>query len=445
MSTVSRPVCLLTLVAVLVAACADPAPAGLKGVAAAISPRNVKVTWEPLPGQEVAIERAAKSGEFVEVARKAGDHARFLDLGLEPKTEYRYRLRACTGTDCGAPAELPAVTTQGSDLAPFTVTVPSASQDDVIILGVYQATVDPGVPGQLIAIDRAGTVLWEVDNRTGFYVEVQPLADGTLVVQCGGDLLWYDLDQTVITHYSGSLVHHDIDQLADGRFAFIAYDVFEDPPGTPVLGDSIRILNHDLVTIDWEWRARDYIPTTDRCQADWNVMLWGEGHDWTHANTIVFDEPAALVYLALRNLNRFLAIDYPSGDIAWVMGDGGDFGGGIWDHAHGFEFSAPNRVVLLDNGSQRTPRYSRVIEVEFDPAAKTAAMVWEYRETPDFYADFLGAAEPQANGDILVTAGTNSRVFQVSRDKQITWELKLDTGYWVYKAVSAPRTMFTEW
>ena len=56
------------------------------------------------------------------------------------------------------------------------------------------------------------------------------------VVQRGSDLLWFDLDQSVLMHYANSYVHHDIDQLADGRFAFIAYDLFEDPPGTPILG-----------------------------------------------------------------------------------------------------------------------------------------------------------------------------------------------------------------
>jgi hypothetical protein len=213
-----------------------------------------------------------------------------------------------------------------------------------------------------------------------------------------------------------------------------------------VLSDSIRILGDDYVTIDWEWRCRDHIPLTDVSPPDMNIVLWGLGHDWTHANNIVFDEPAGRIYLSVRNLNRLYAIDYPSGDIAWIMGDGGDFGAGIWDHAHGFDFTAPNRLLILDNGSQREgAKYSRVIEVEFDPEAKTAAVVWEYRETPDFYSPFLGSAQAQPNGDVLVTDGTNGRLFQVSHDGSLTWELRLELGVWTYKALSVPRTLFTEW
>ncbi|MBI5481221.1 MAG: aryl-sulfate sulfotransferase [Deltaproteobacteria bacterium] len=437
----------LGLLVAVATACSAPAPSVRQVIAASISARNVKVTWEPLPGQEVVIERAPKGGEFARVARKDGSRARFLDLGLQPATEYRYRLKACTGDVCGAPAEPPPVTTLVSYLTPITVTVPGTSADDVVIFGAYPASVDPSTPGQLVVVDRAGTVLWEVDSRLGFFVEVQPLADGTLAVQRAADLLWYDLDQTVLMHYAGSYVHHDIDQLADGRFAFIAYDLFEPTPGVPFLGDSIRILGQDHNTIDWQWRCRDYISTTELNQTDWNVMLWGMGHDWTHANTIVFDEPAGRVYLSIRNLNRLYAVDYPSGEVAWIMGDGGDFGAGLWDHAHGFEFTAPNRFLVLDNGTQRpgTPKYSRVIEVEFDADTKTAAVVWEYRETPDFYSPFLGSAEPQANGDVLVADGTNGRLFQVSRDQQVTWELQLEIGTWTYKAVTAPRARFTEW
>jgi hypothetical protein len=428
------------------AACGDPAPGVPNVVATAISPRNVKVTWAPLAGQEVVIERASAGGDWAEVARRDGSRARFLDLGLQPETEYRYRLTACTGADCGGATESTTVRTLTSYLAPFAVTVPSGGTEDVVVFGAYRASIDPNTPGQLVAVDRAGTVLWEVDSPAGFYVEVQPLADGSLAVQRAADLVWYDLDLTVRTQYFGSFVHHDIDQLGDGRFAFIAYDLFEDPPGTPLLGDSIRVLGPDLATIEWEWLARDHVSTADRCQADWNVVLWGKGHDWTHANAITFDEAAGRVYLSLRNLNRFYAIDYPSGAIAWIMGDGGDFGAGLWDHAHGFELSAPNRIVILDNRSQSpAPKYSRVIEVEFDADARTAEVVWEYRETPDFYDDFLGSAEPQPNDEVLVTAGTNGRIFQVSRAKQLTWNLQLEVGTWTYKAVTAPRRMFTEW
>jgi len=53
--------------------------------------------------------------------------------------------------------------------------------------------------------------------------------------------------------------------------------------------------------------------------------------------------------------------------------------------------------------------------------------------------------QSQANGDILVTDGTNGRLFQVSRAGQVTWELRLDVGVWTYKALSAPRALFTDW
>jgi len=392
----------------------------------------------------VSIERAAEGEDFVEVGRRPSDKGRFLDLGLLPKTEYRYRLRSCNETGCGPAKGIGSATTEESLLPELNVTVP-AEGDDVLIFGVYRATLDPSAPGQLVAVDRKGKVLWEVHSQSGIFVEVEPLPDGTIIAERGSDLVWYDLDHTVKLQYSGSFVHHDIDRLSDGRFAFIAYDIFETQPGYSVLGDSIRILGNDFTTIDWEWRCRDHIPLTD-VPPDMNIVLWGLGHDWTHANTIVFDESAGRVYLSVRNLNRLYAIDYPSGEVAWVMGDGGDFGQGLFDHAHGFELVAPNRFLVLDNRTfMPPPKYSRVIEIGFDAEARRAEVVWEYRGTPDFYTDFLGAVQKQPNDEVLVTDGTNGRIFQVSRGGQITLELIIEAGFFTYKAVTVPRSFFTDW
>jgi hypothetical protein len=437
-------------VAALLAAC-DGTDSGIRLAAAGVvSARNVKITWEPLPDRQVAVERAAPGADFVEVARRSGERGRFLDLGLLPETRYRYRLRACGDGACGPAVELPAVETPRSNVPAFTVTASGAAgdaADEVVVFGTFAASFDPFSPGQGVAVDRDGNVLWELDSPTGIIFEVQPLADGTLALEQGGDLIWIDLDQSLKLRYTGRIVHHDIDQLADGRFLFLGYDIFDEPAGFTMLGDTIDILGADQAHIDWEWRGRDHIPTADVCSADLNVVLWGLGHDWTHANAVIFDEAAGRMYLNVRNLNRLYAIDYPSGEVAWIMGDGGDFGAGLWDHSHDPVFTAPNRFVVLDNGSNRPgpERYSRVIEVSFDETARTAAVVWEYRETPDFYSPFLGSVTPQKNGDVLVTDGTGGRLFQVSRDKTITWQLQIDLGYFTYKAVTVPRAFFTDW
>jgi hypothetical protein len=102
--------------------------------------------------------------------------------------------------------------------------------------------------------------------------------------------------------------------------------------------------------------------------------------------------------------------------------------------------------MIMDNGLRRPdPKFSRAIEVEFDPDAKTAEVVWEYRETPDFYSFALGSAQKQDNGNVLIVDGTNGRLLEVTPDKRKVWELKVETYYWIYKAVTVPREFFTEW
>lgn len=415
----------------------------------AVSARNARVTWTPKTDGEVVIERAAAgSSAFTEVGRKAADRGRFLDLALDPESSYAYRLKACTGARCETPSAPSTITTPATELPSLEVTVPSAgAADDLVMFGAYRLEANVYKISRLAAVDRTGRIVWEyVSHEFGPLTEVQPLADGTIATGQFMSLVQIDLDGSEVYRWKGGTAEHDIDELSDGRFAFLFFDTFESEPGFTRLGDGIQIINQDGVTVDWEWRARDHIPLTDYNEQDLHDIEAGLGHDWTHTNAITVDEKSNQVLANVRNLNRIYAIDMASGEPNWIMGDGGDFGGGLWDHCHDPQFIDDHHVLIMDNGLRRPePKFSRAIEVEFDPAAKTAQVVWEYRETPDFYSFALGGATLQDDGNILITDGTNGRVVEVTRDKQKIWEMRLETYYWIYKAVTVPRSFFTEW
>jgi hypothetical protein len=128
------------------------------------------------------------------------------------------------------------------------------------------------------------------------------------------------------------------------------------------------------------------------------------------------------------------------------MGEGGDFGAGLWSHPHDPQFLEPGRLLMFDNGFRRpgNEEYSRIIEIEYDPVAGTSEVVWEYRETPDFYDFAQGACHQEESGNVFVTDSLNGRVFEVTRDKRVVWELEVQAR-WIYKAITVPRTFFTEW
>ncbi|MCL2823300.1 MAG: aryl-sulfate sulfotransferase [Polyangiaceae bacterium] len=429
----------------------DPAkdpPSTLTGVdISVVSPRNVRIRWQPLEGGQVVIRRAVPGEEFLEVGRKASTHGRFLDLALEPLGSYAYQLVMCRDDSCEAPFESEVVSTPESAFAAFDITVPSENPDDAVaIFGVYRVSPELFREGHMGAVDRAGNVLWEyVTDEWGPITEVQPLPDGTIATGQFMYLVQIDLDGTELFRWSETTARHDIQKLPDGRWAFLRFDPFEHD-GFLFMGDGISVLNREGTAVEWQWMARDYIDLADRNEEDFAITEFANARDWTHSNAFTFTDDASKVFLNVRNLNRIYKIDVKSKGIDWIMGDGGDFGAGIWDHSHAPQFLSKDRVLIFDNGYRREPpKYSRVIEVQFDPEKLQAEVVWEYRETPDFYSFALGGAEMKPNGNVFITDGTNGRLLEVTRDHKRVWELKLRYEYWTYKAVTVPLSFFTDW
>lgn len=437
----------------LLAGCGDEepevtTPSSLRNVEVkAVSPRNVRITWEAMAEAEIVISRKGPGGGYEEVARKDGDHGRFLDLGLEPEASYRYRLAVCRADGCEDPYQTSSVATPESFFPSVEVTVPAtATDDDFVVFGTYRLAAELYKEGHMAAVDRSGRIMWEYATyEWGPITEVQPLPDGTIATGQYMYLVQIDLDGTELYRWTETTAKHDIDRLPDGRWGFLFFDPFETEPGYTMLGDGVILLNQEGTAVEWEWRARDHIPLTDVNEQDLKDQEMGLGHDWTHGNAITFNDEGTKVLVNIRNLDRIYQIDVATGETDWIMGEGGDFGAGLWSHCHDPQFLDDNRVLMFDNGLRRKPEYSRVIEVEFDPEAKTAEIVWEYRETPDFYSFALGSAQLQDSGNILVADGINGRLLEVTRDKQKVWELLIEKYYWTYKAVSMPRSVFTEW
>ncbi len=419
----------------------------------AVSARNIRIRWTPKTSGTVVIERADGDGEFARVGAKPAKHGRFLDLALEPMTSYRYRLSHCAkDTSCGPPLPLDPVATPPTRLRRFEVDVPpDGTADDLVLFGIETLDADALTVARMAAVDRLGQVVWEYVREgtlIGPVTEVQLLDDGTLATGHNSYFLRIDLDGSVLYRYDGNLAHHDIDPISGGRFIFLTFDVFADEPGASILGDGIEIVEAGAQFPSWTWLARDHISRKDREPIDWDNIMFGVGHDWTHANALTFDEAAGKIYLNVRNLNRLYCIDYPSGDVLWIMGDGGDFGHGLWAHSHDPFFVSENRFVMFDNGALRpgaSHDYSRIIEVEFDAAERRAEIVWEYRETPDFFSFAQGAVHVQPDGNIFVTDGINSRIFEVTRDKRVVWQLRLLDEVYTYKSITVPRSVFEDW
>ncbi|HQO92256.1 MAG TPA: aryl-sulfate sulfotransferase, partial [bacterium] len=87
----------------------------------------------------------------------------------------------------------------------------------------------------------------------------------------------------------------------------------------------------------------------------------------------------------------------------------------------------------FNNGSLERG-FSRVIEYKLDFENMTAEISFIYDGTNDgrmWFTEYWGDADSLPNGNIFVTAGdyqlySNSRLFEVTREGEVVWELFMD-------------------
>ena len=434
----------------------------------ATSSVNVRLTWQPVQGCTVNIERhLQQSPEWDFAGTKDCAHGRFLDLGLRPEKTYLYRISTCVGDVCGDPVPLDPVVTQKRYAPTFEFIDGTEFDDRLFLFGSYSFS--DLKTSHIMAVDRGGTLQWEYYSPDGGWVsETEPLLDRNQVAACMGPFFEIvDLDGTSLYSWSDSFVTQDINKMQDGRFDVIAYDMFQDPPGFDILGDQIQIINTSTPpngAVDWFWRGRDHIPLTDVSPSDMANVMRGLGHDWTHANKLIFDEPTATMYFAVRNLDQIFAINYPNGDLQWVMGNNVDlampqsqyvgFGAGLWSHAHGLSFEPPNRFLMFDNGLKRAGTtedtyYSRAIEIQFDASVPEAHITWQYPPDPkhSFYSADMGSVTRLDNNNILVSDGILGDLFEITQaDNQVIWQIsRSDSTVVVYTVHAVPWSFLKDW
>ena len=208
-------------------------------------------------------------------------------------------------------------------------------------------------------------------------------------------------------------------------------------PGDPEEFDIISdvIVEHEpdgRVVRTWDlWDAIDVMefPGSSMCIND-DLFAEPEHRDWTHANSVIYDEGRDAIVISSRHTDQIIALDHlddegPQSSIRWIIGAGATmpFDGDLPYHQHAVEVLDDGAYVLFDNGNGRPGTspddpdnlpYSRAVIYDVDdssddPADWSASERWEFRIDGDdgtpVYTSFIGDADVLANGNVLITFG----------------------------------------
>lgn len=366
-------------------------------------------------------------------------------------------LSADTQYEAEAEASLDGQSASTARVAFTTGSLPEGTlQPDVVIhepgrahegLVAWSSVTEPERDIVYIGIDPAGEVLWYHDlgafGGDSFSGDVVPVA--------GGRFLLYTLKGARLIEPWGATVlevqgayHHHIEPLPNGNFVFMQRRT--EQRNVPALGGTVEIkadglveLTRDGATVT-QWWASDHLDT-QRFPSQLSSEPTEQGHyDWSHANAAVYDAGQRQMLVSLRHQHWVIGVDWPSGDVAWRLGAGGDFvlingGADDWFYAqHQPELQPDGTLLLFDNGNDRpgVDFHSRGVQLSFSPSAGTAALLWTHRLEP--LSSSLGDADRLDNGNVLLVAGGvvtpgTPRLVEVDPEGEVVWEVEVPRTY----------------
>jgi hypothetical protein len=376
-------------------------------------------------------------------------------VGFPEETALTLEVDAITPTGAVGRAVITPLTPRiPAELRPPEVAViagTAASRSGYVMVGVVAESV------LYMAFDSAGRVVWMHFDRArpGFSTPLARVLDGGIVaVQFPGEIRGVDF--TGRTRWSfeepdGELFHHDYALLPWGNLLVLSEErrrvAIEGLGEQLVIGDVILELEPGGAEVA-RWSALDHLDT-DRYPGPLSRARMdrpeGRALDWTHGNAIHFRESDNTVLFSARSQHRIYSIRWPSGDVQWTLGEGGDFAlmdpGGWFSAQHAPMWTSSGRMLVYDNGNERgdgLPLYSRVVEYELDVASFQATQTFAW-QTPH-YTRFVGDVDELLGGRYLVTCGITPElglgaVYEIDRAGATHWGVSVGGGN-IYRADS---------
>ena len=283
---------------------------------------------------------------------------------------------------------------------------------------------DPEMAARLITAD--GTVVHEWPVR---FTEIWPNIDerrdrtpitdwnaflhGSLALPDGSIVFNFDVGQSLvkmdrcgaIVWKQPRLIHHSIFQADDGTFwvplGFDIGQISED-------GDVIREISVKELIVEQDLHGIYFIlgPTDQRNHPNDVEVLSAE-----LAPAFPLFEAGDVMY-SMRDTNGIIVFDPDDGRVKW-------FQHGPWLRQHDPDFLPDGRISIFDN----RPRYQASRIIAIDPVTRATEVLYRGTEDHPFYTAARGKHQHLPNGNILITETESGRVFEVTREQEIVWEL----------------------
>ena len=240
-----------------------------------------------------------------------------------------------------------------------------------------------------------------------------------------GEIAIYNYKGELKTVFEDTSLHHDIAIKNSTRIFALSWEVktiTHNRKSFIFVDESIIEIDLTNLNIVRRIKLSDYFSTRDHLRAKdprrLNGIFHANGIDYIKQNPINGNE-AILVTMRHLNGGTVILIDLKTNKLLWKSQKG------LLIFPHDGKFTKEKTITVFDNGDF-SKRMSRVLEIDITQNK----VLWNYNgfETGWFlkmvrtFSPLLSGVQKIGNS-YLVTCGNSGRIFEVSRDKKILWEL----------------------
>jgi hypothetical protein len=328
-----------------------------------------------------------------------------------------------------------------SDFPQFEVTTNKTQNTDLIFLNsIYYAFI----------IDNNGNPLWyqhNYGNPLNLKVQNDIL---TLNIYDWNESIAFDSTYTIVKYFVPPQDYnhnpHELKLLPNGNYMIIVDERqtmdlshIGGQVEATVIGNHIAEMDEDGNLVFF-WRSWDHYNIADAIHED----LTRNTVNPFHINSIDVDQ-AGHILVSSRNQSEITKINRQTGDVIWRLGGENDYFTWTNDsiknsYQHDVRVLDNGNITLFDNGRFRSPEFSRALELSIDTTAWEVTKVWEFRDDPDVYAQWMGSVQRLPNGatGILWEKNDMPRYTEVLPDNSKEFELDFNHWDWVYRVQRFP-------
>jgi hypothetical protein len=208
------------------------------------------------------------------------------------------------------------------------------------------------------------------------------------------------------------------------------------PAHKRIVSAVIQEIENDKVI--WQWDACDYAEFFE-FNPNKEVFKNDKPADYLHTNTITLDTTDGNIIMSFRDLNQIIKLERRTGKILWRLGGlNSDFAltkQMKFLGQHAVKFASDHSLLFLDNGSEKTRPYSRIVKFKLDEKSKKVTQFEQYK-IPHMMIPTRGNVF-ELNANYFICGGINKYALIVD---PTTDEYKLDVraNYEIYRIYWVP-------